>query len=933
MERNLHLDVRQVAIAIKDSPDHHGKGYKLVIGTKESLPTREHAVVYNLFKLLNTERIQIYRKRFLYDSIVDSSIVLSEFTYDGTTMVNSVDAVDKKQYADVTRGSKKSINANAKEHYFNLDENCTIVLYFKSKIVIDLQAKLFLDFYLSQHFYSSIYKSLNNVDNIISSIVDDSRSRTCDYASLLFDSLRQVRPRKYQTDFEKWIYLERDASSLDTILFPIHQSNSAIHSCCLLEKIEKCNECTFNKEIFQDNPSFDINSPDSCVVQYPKLRLLLSHCHENKQSPRDKYDNVKLKINALIKPHTLNLPWFIKKIANQISQKKINQGKSYDELNEKLVAWAVTHCSENEYFRTVLFTISSISIYAEGRACNCDLKEISELWAKIVEELSTYITKYLKLWNIAEEPDRGKVIMTPDWLLGWFSIENLKSLAFEKYSFEKQQFSPEETLLYHRHLANLCLYVLFWIRKFGDTHGHTFSDNRLGYQSALNAVIYLICEYTYIDGGLTREASLYRTLLYMWSHQSILYTLRDSYRDHLHHVIELCIMGLCLIKSSSTYKDGQENKLPWLPQDNERTIRNWIVAAMFHDVGYGVQIIRSPFDHLAFYEADVVVKYRKKVKEKLNKYEKLFGAKSCQELRNKFPGIRIPDKDLEEFDHGVISALNIAALIDSRRNEWLLDMAPAVEASAMHNCKHSKIDQANMPLSFLLFLCDHLQEWDRPYIEGEQMRYSLLVDFVRMNRHTRSHGVSFVNYLECYGFEMGDHGKLQIMSNHPCFNIEFSPIHGEGYYPPLAWVGHGNDFQKISNCPFPVTVRLRHPVKVSQGKIGSHFEMDLFQHFLRESGKSAPGTLSKDSGKMEVGNSVLREWAAKARQKDAWFVYNNNEKMDDSDLIVEEMEYKLHEVDNIVHIPALPPRLVKHFIAWRKRYRAGLYEPAGLNSF
>lgn len=366
----------------------------------------------------------------------------------------------------------------------------------------------------------------------------------------------------------------------------------------------------------------------------------------------------------------------------------------------------------------------------------------------------------------------------------------------------------------------------------------------------------------------------------------------------------------------------------------QQVIRNWIVTALFHDVGYGVEMLKRQINHLSFFETEVVVDLKKKIDEKLDELEK----KLCIDSRICLNQYLLQTKagvfqDLKRFDHGIISALQIVYLVEKPDQKWWQDMNMAIEAAALHNYSKAKIDHNKAPLAFLLFLCDHLQEWDRPYIEGEQMRYSLLVNLIRPNSKP-CHNESMVKFLILEGISLNDElNPISCKANEKLtFVLHFASAEKQKYHPPLAWVGHCKDFQRIDNCNLPISIQFNHPVSSSkkQDSKNYQYDMDLFDDFLDESGKS--GHDRELCGKKEIGNSVLREWIQTARDQSSWFKYDIDKEGHNGEH-TEQMTIELQKTNGKTFIPCFPTRLVNHYIDWAERCRKGYYIPPGLTSF
>jgi len=169
--------------------------------------------------------------------------------------------------------------------------------------------------------------------------------------------------------------------------------------------------------------------------------------------------------------------------------------------------------------------------------------------------------------------------------------------------------------------------------------------------------------------------------------------------------------------------------------------------------------------------------------------------------------------------------------------------------------------------------------------------------------------------------------------------LHFASAEKQKYHPPLAWVGHCKDFQRIDNCNLPISIQFNHPVSSSKQNNKANpknsaenyqYDMDLFDDFLDESGRS--GHDRELCGKKEIGNSVLREWIQTARDQSSWFKYDIDKKGHNGEHM-EQMTIELQKTSDNTFIPCFPTRLVNHYIDWAERCRKGYYIPPGLTSF
>lgn len=593
------------------------------------------------------------------------------------------------------------------------------------------------------------------------------------------------------------------------------------------------------------------------------------------------------------------------------------------------VQWSFKHRREIEYFNTVLFAIYQLSKKDEkdGRRDNQaenPLNEIDKLW-KLIDgssgkkyNLPKTIRKYLKQWQ-----DRKELYLCPEWLSAWFVCRLFESKAFTDHR-PGSTFSPEERLRFHQRFATICLFSLFWMRVFGDTHQATFSDVPRGYQEYLESLIYMLCEYAHIDGELPRTARLSKTMRFMWTQQAVLYTVAEYYRDHLHHVLEVCLMGLFFLsirkseRETSRFFNFRTSKISLLSLSKQRKLagpkilRNWIVGALLHDVGYVLKLIEYPISHLAFFQEKTSEIFWENMGQQLKILQQEQSKESCERLKTNI-GLILSSENMKNVDHGVLSALVIAAHLNGvNKQEWINDMQWAIEAAALHNYpEEAPLKYREHPMAFLLHLCDNLQEWNRPLIQGEKLRQAMLVNIVRAPTMATHKNRPFVNYLTMSVKYEDAFPKL--IGNRLRLKMRFGPADELNCYPPLIWIGHTQQMQRINNCQLPITLTLQHPVRIKKLKNGDpDDEMVSLQTFLRTNGQKATGPRNYDEN--PTGNSVLRQWVQDVHKADKWFCYKKNNDY-------EMFSFELDKCDGKSVIEKTPDDYIAKYISWVTAYR------------
>jgi hypothetical protein len=201
-------------------------------------------------------------------------------------------------------------------------------------------------------------------------------------------------------------------------------------------------------------------------------------------------------------------------------------------------------------------------------------------------------------------------------------------------------------------------------------------------------------------------------------------------------------------------------------------VQNWFLAALFHDVGYSLQAedqSREEFQK-KMGEKELNIEEWQKVMEidKLEIHRRNFAElesrkaqygsnfplyilnqievekEAIRQLESKLESRKMgtlhlstikPSSKSEEIkedhweDHGVRSYLYVKSVLETlpEENEKLLrEFKPALEAIKKHNLMTEKISFPEEPLSFLLVLCDELQEWGRARVDITELRETMI---------------------------------------------------------------------------------------------------------------------------------------------------------------------------------------------------------------
>lgn len=438
----------------------------------------------------------------------------------------------------------------------------------------------------------------------------------------------------------------------------------------------------------------------------------------------------------------------------------------------------------------------------------------------------------------------GDVGIDTQWLAIWFAAYLLSSGEMKQILKRKCDRLPASAVSLVRLVDILSLYVLeccFEIVK-GDTH----EDGPLPIRdlmvpespedgSITDAQIIMMAEYAYEALGVPRSLHLEEELGSLFSPQLLLYGLKRAYRDHLFHVIDVCLLGHLLMEIS-VGKKTQEKKIGELLFGNEwkksgRTdiLRNWYVAAMMHDMGYVIQLATQGISAVQFLSG--LDDYFKNINEGLQRgtedFKRRFEAEPFipqvdrDRLKKSLGKLRHP---LE--DHGIVGACHLHAKLDALDEGGICveKFKTAIYAVALHELPYAEMQPNNDPLAFLLFLCDKLQEWGRPRIDSLDLARRLH-HAIRMDEHVefaKSRTVRCLWLNLSYDDENGTiHYRLTDGNRSIVLLLEHNNPSDSGAEPVPGWIKLLYEFGKIVDLgELPdIVVMSYHPVETDDSRV------------------------------------------------------------------------------------------------------------------
>jgi len=463
---------------------------------------------------------------------------------------------------------------------------------------------------------------------------------------------------------------------------------------------------------------------------------------------------------------------------------------------------------------------------------NAELYELGrstdEDWIKnFVEDKDKYydfLKEFLFKWSIDENKEEKTVtVINYDWLLTWFALILLKSKSL-KYYYEQEHVSPYLRQRFFKLLVLILLYLFHCIKCSGNSAFRVFSE--ASYEEIIRAHIYLLAEYAYIDLRIPRGFEINETLQKLWHNEAVLYILRYPYREHFLHSINVYHLGHLLMH----LKINNKEFLSYLCPDNlerEKLLKNWLIASLFHDVAYIVHICGQIVKLLDDFKSPALSNYREEIVKALNAAARNLE----QELLTGWDYKNIQDHGLlfvEELDHILTHKIITEEGIDK-------EFEIATKAILKHDKYRNPIDPGEEPLSFLLLLTDHLQEWGRPRMNIVQLREYVYTGIIKSVPQVVTPWTP-VEYIKINAaLEKKEPLICKSSSKNLHIEIFFSELRERLFEPVLNWLQTTFDFQKIKpfyDNDFDLKISIVHPVPRQYPENVNEFF--LFQNFVHE---------------------------------------------------------------------------------------------------
>lgn len=498
-----------------------------------------------------------------------------------------------------------------------------------------------------------------------------------------------------------------------------------------------------------------------------------------------------------------------------------------------------------ECVRTHLFMLHHISQSVSGIGGLKDIELCDKIFdgihdsCTLLSEMEELLEKYLRVWA-----DGVGLEITADWLHLWFGLEFIRKKEEWLKKIDKERLSPNGRTRFYVHFSSFYLYLLHIMNTLGYPTQKTFWDIKDGYIGFMDGGLFLLSEYAHHVEGLPVNIPLYRIMTDAWDTEGVLYTVREGYRDHLHHVWNVCLLGMVLIEAGMMDILDPDFKRS-SPDGKKKRRMNWILAGLCHDIGYALDLNSHLVRRLKPIRSfESLEKFLKGLQSSFREHEKAL----CEEFEKKF-NFGKSGKLSGKLDHGVTSAmilLHMENAEDGERTdkipskEWIYLIDESFEAIGKHNLSEMEIDPKQSPLALLLLICDHLQEWDRPRIESSRFGRTIS-SLLLQNRGMPPQTNTVVNKLKSnlVWKNVGGINKA-IINKTFLMTLEYKDAAKERFEPAVIWCQNCHDLEKINfkNWPaaFTMTLSSEHKLSSDLAKPRKFLELDLFEDFVRDRG-------------------------------------------------------------------------------------------------
>ncbi|MBN1902244.1 hypothetical protein JW926_13045 [Candidatus Sumerlaeota bacterium] len=452
----------------------------------------------------------------------------------------------------------------------------------------------------------------------------------------------------------------------------------------------------------------------------------------------------------------------------------------------------------------------------------------------------------------------------------------------------------------------------------------------------MDAQIELMAEYAYRILGANRELAFEKQLKQLASPQMLLYSSKKAYRDHLYHLIDVCLLGhlLLLVKWKPPGKRNKEYLFFPSNRSNEERrerIQKWYVISLFHDIGYTLGLLKNANHYLSYLDSPEINAFKNEINKGFRNASEAF--KEIFKNYDNYGACADNDDSDPSDDHAIISACHVRSIMQNTEmgELFISENRECLEAIMLHESYKRRIDVKKNPFAFLLLLCDRAQEWGRPRIQITDLTRKFSISLrhehifepkkFSMGRYC---GVNLnVRIVKNNEWDIELDQKSKSLTNTLIFYLKHQPAPDEEPQEVVpGWMKLCSDFSKIENLDkikFPSVIFISsHPISGRLSRFDCQSsEMELFKCFCNSSEKGYYlfelmkniQFLNETPIKTQIGKSPFQ-----------YFYAENDEdgRFEEFIVTLKDWEKSKGRLPKILH--RLPSTYYSDFASWKKEW-------------
>jgi hypothetical protein len=494
------------------------------------------------------------------------------------------------------------------------------------------------------------------------------------------------------------------------------------------------------------------------------------------------------------------------------------------------------------------------------------------------------------------------------WLYLWFlanatSSQQLQE-AYGSYIHGKHGFKSH--LDHYRDASTAVLFGLHLVRFWDGAKAMELWDlPELRPDEVMQARLRLLCEYAYWEIGVNRAWQLEHHLGAQFQPEMILQATSSAHREHVLHVMDVCLLGHLLVSSYEGTEGSPSKFCETLLQvrTEKEFLRLWYPAALLHDLGRAQEIALSFPEMMGSLNTPDLTSFAKAVTEGIDGANRTLD----KAIIEQFKGIGLPIAEPTDGigrDHGVISANHLIHSLGQTAGDAgflkTADTKTILLAIARHNRRRDSFAASAEPLSYLLVICDHLQDWSRPRFTSQRLAMGFL-GWSQLSSPVMIKGQRAAQWLSPCADYRAEQNAIVFKGNDICLTLEYEPSRSSLLEPACLWVGMTADIERVwFDDGYPVVeIVFVHPrSEVLTHSHSGAYEMELLRDFaMTEDGAFLSSWLGSVAGEDGMSHSIDPD-----KETERFCLRLGTRRMDAPKLL-----------------NSIPKRFYSQFVEWKKR--------------